>query len=82
MTDYVAAMADESEKPPAGTLIPEGTFVIQLRSDSDVEERRLGGRVEHVMSGESEPFVSLEALLGFMSRFFKRDKANREGGNV
>ncbi len=71
-------MAHESDKPPqAGRLAPEGTFVIQLRSDSDLERRQLSGRVEHVMSGESEPFASLDALLSFLARSLDRNKANR-----
>lgn len=49
-------------------LRPEGTFVIQLRSDSDLTRRRVGGRVEHVMSGYSEQFTSLAGLLNFMNR--------------
>jgi hypothetical protein len=49
-------------------LIPEGVFVIQLRSDSAFPRRRLRGRVEHVMSGQSAPFTSLATLLAFMAR--------------
>ena len=49
-------------------LTPEGTFVVQLRSNSDAGRRRLLGRIEHVMSGQSERFESLEELLAFMSR--------------
>jgi hypothetical protein len=50
-------------------LAPGGTFVVQLRAGSDVTQRQLSGRVEHVVSGESEPFASLDALLAFMARF-------------
>ena len=50
-------------------MAPGGTFVVQLRAGSDVSQRQLSGRVEHVVSGESEPFASLEALLAFMARF-------------
>ena len=56
------------KRQPAAGLVPERTFVIQLRSDSDLAQRRLCGRVEHLVSGHSEPFVSLDALLAFMSR--------------
>jgi len=59
-----------SNKPRiAGGLTPEGTFVVQLRSDSDVSQRRLNGRVEHVMSGQSEHFTSLAGLLALMARW-------------
>lgn len=49
-------------------LVPEGTFVIQVRSGSDLARRRLRGRIEHVVSGESEPFASLDEAIAFMSR--------------
>lgn len=52
-----------------GSLTPARTFVIQLRSDSDVPRRHLSGRVEHLMSGCSEPFTSLAGLLEFMARY-------------
>jgi len=47
---------------------PERMFVIHLRSDSAVARRHLVGRVEHVMSGDSERFASLDALLAFLDR--------------
>ena len=57
---------------PAATKIPlhtpAGIFVIHLRSDSDLPRQHLIGRVEHVMSGDSEAFVSLTDLLAFMDR--------------
>ena len=43
--------------------------MVQLRSDSDLRRRRLRGRVEHVMSGHSEHFTSLDRLLTFMARY-------------
>jgi hypothetical protein len=49
-------------------LSPAGIFVIHLRSDSDASRERLIGRVEHVMSGDSEAFVSLADLLAFIDR--------------
>ena len=62
-------MERESDKQPsAARLAPERTFVVQLRSDSDLAHRQVHGRVEHLVSGESEPFASLDALLAFMNR--------------
>lgn len=49
-------------------LEPAGTFVVQLRAGSDVARKRISGRVEHVMSGESQRFASLADLLAFMAR--------------
>jgi hypothetical protein len=51
-----------------GPLKPDRAFLVQLRPESD-GRRRLSGRIEHVMSGASEQFSSLTALLDFMARF-------------
>lgn len=56
-------------RPTSPRLTPDGTFVVQLRSNSDVGRRRLRGRVEHVMSGQSVQFTSLASLLAFMARY-------------
>jgi hypothetical protein len=60
-----------AQPPKTGTtrLTPEATFVVQLRSDSSVPDQDLRGRVEHVMSGDSEQFATLAQLLAFMSRY-------------
>ena len=49
-------------------LRPEDAFVVQLHSDAAVNEQRVSGRIEHVMSGDSAPFTSIEAMLGFMAK--------------
>jgi hypothetical protein len=66
------------------SLTPDGIFVLHLRSDSDTGHEHLVGRVEHVKSGESEPFSSLGALLGFIHRHSQNSAAiaapaDREG---
>lgn len=43
-----------------------GAFVVRLGADSDVESRRVEGVVEHVESGRSSQFQSVEALLEFL----------------
>lgn len=43
-------------------------FVLYLRSDSAAAQQYLVGRVEHLKSGDSEPFASLAALLTFIER--------------
>jgi hypothetical protein len=60
---------DGDARAGRGRLDPKGTFVIQLRSDSDLLRGRVSGRVEHVVSGDSEPFTSLKNLLAFMARY-------------
>jgi hypothetical protein len=73
-------MAGRSRTPTArGALEPDGAFVVQLRSDCDVP-RRLSGRVEHVVSGRSEQFGSLAALLAFMATHASVGAAAPAGG--
>lgn len=62
------SMTRRTDQRSAPRLTPEGTFVIQLRSNSNVERGRLRGRVEHVMSGQSVQFANLDSLLAFMAR--------------
>jgi len=60
-----------SDTRPPGTptrLLPETTFLVQLRSDCRPEDSRVSGRVEHLRSGNSEPFASLAELLTYMAR--------------
>lgn len=69
-------MVRSSEKQPtSGKLDPRAAFVIQLRSDSDLSRGRFRGRVEHVVTGDSEPFTSLETLVAFMARYASGEKA-------
>ena len=42
-------------------------FVIQFRSDADVERGRFEGKVEHVASCQATRFHSLDELLTFMA---------------
>jgi hypothetical protein len=44
----------------------KGAFVIQFRTDSDIEAGRIIGRVEHVASSQSTRFESLDELLRFI----------------
>ena len=60
--------SDDTETAQGLSLTPDGIFVIQLRSDSAAAAQHLVGRVEHLKSGNSEPFASLTALLGFIAR--------------
>jgi hypothetical protein len=43
-------------------LVPASAFVIQFRSPMEVGADRLSGRVEHVASGRTANFGSLEEL--------------------
>ncbi len=50
-------------------------FVVHFRVNSDVAQGRLAGRVEHVVSGQSVHFASLEELLAFIARVLETGRA-------
>ena len=50
-------------------------FVVHFRVNSDVTQGRMAGRVEHVVSGQSTHFDSLEELLAFMGRVLANMRA-------
>lgn len=54
-------------------------FVVHLRMNSDVAQRRLAGRVEHVVSGQATHFDSLEDLLTFIARVLTKVRAPPRG---
>ena len=43
-------------------------FVVHFRVNSDVAQGRIAGRVEHVVSGQTTHFASLEELLAFIAQ--------------
>jgi hypothetical protein len=43
-------------------------FVLQFRTDADIEQGRFDGRIEHVVSGQTTLFHSLEELMQFLSQ--------------
>ena len=49
-------------------LSPHRAFVVQFRAETDVEQGRFVGRVEHVVSGQAAHFDSLEELVAFIGR--------------
>jgi hypothetical protein len=48
-----------------------GAFVVQFRTGSNFESGRIGGRVEHIASGETARFDSVAALLAIFARLVK-----------
>jgi hypothetical protein len=58
-----------SSKPPSRSerrLTPDGAFVVQFETGSDLDAGSVGGRVEHVQSGRAAQFASLDELLRFV----------------
>ena len=52
-------------------------FVVHLRTSSNVARGPIEGRVEHVVSGQSTHFDSLEELLAFMAQVLRQRKERR-----
>jgi len=51
-----------------GSLLPVSrSFVVQLSADTSRDSRRFRGRVEHIASGRSRRFESLDELEAFLA---------------
>ena len=50
-------------------------FVVHFRLSTDIAQGQITGRVEHVVSGQSTHFDSLEELLAFMARVLANMRA-------
>jgi hypothetical protein len=50
----------------APAFLPEGAFVVQLKTGTSTAEASLAGRVEHVVSGQATHFQSPAELLAFL----------------
>ena len=49
-------------------LSPQRAFVLQFYSQTDVAQRHFVGRVEHVLSGQTARFDSLDTLVAFLGQ--------------
>jgi len=61
-----------AQQPPRQADHPlprERAFVVQLSGAAVAGSSRLSGRVEHVVSGKSARFESLEELLAFVGQW-------------
>jgi len=66
----------------AGTetlLLPEWAFVVQFRVETEIEQGRCTGRVEHVVSGQATRFDTLDELLAFLARVLTMVRAQAAG---
>ena len=50
------------------SLPTQRAFVVQLHAESKVEKGQFKGRVEHIVSGRSTHFSTMQALKAFMHR--------------
>ncbi|MDX2169234.1 MAG: hypothetical protein SF182_19345 [Deltaproteobacteria bacterium] len=68
----------EAKRGATTALSPGGAFVVQFRADSEPLGGRVGGRVEHVLSGRAAHFASLDDLLRFLSDALAQWRAGEE----
>lgn len=54
---------------------PQRAFVVQFQQETTLEQWHVEGRVEHVVSGQSTHFHSLEELFAFMARMLASVRA-------
>ena len=59
-------MKDTSARRPA--FSPSRAFVVQFRDETQIEDGRIVGRVEHVVTGQASHFESIDALLAFLAQ--------------
>ena len=59
-------------------FLPEGAFVVQLRTGTANQGKALVGRVEHVVSGRATHFESPADLLAFMREALQRQALSVE----
>ena len=58
----------EATRATPSTLPVDRAFVVQFSPETSLADGPLGGRVEHVHSGRSARFESLDQLLAFVGR--------------
>ena len=66
-------------RPTMNTLQHVGAFVVQFRSESVLEGKPLAGRIEHVTSGRTATFHSLEALMEALDRVINEVRSSVSG---
>lgn len=62
-------------QPPSDIPPPQSVhraFVVQFWANTDIARGRYVGRVEHIVSGDTTRFTSLEALLAFIEQILAR----------
>ena len=52
-------------------------FVVHFRLSTNIAQGPIEGRVEHVVSGQSTHFDSLEELLAFVARVLTQQRERR-----
>jgi hypothetical protein len=69
-------------EPSRATLPADRAFVVQLRADVDLGRGLVSGRVEHVISGVTTLFESVEELIRCMRGAVERRSGEPRGARV
>lgn len=70
--EVLAMQNTNSESNSKYPLTANRAFVIQFSSDTQLNENRLNGRIEHIISGEVSHFSSFLELRQFLGRVLDR----------
>ena len=62
-------------QPVMSGLPHNSAFVVQFRTGTDFEIGRVQGRVEHVASGQTAHFQSLDELVRLLARLLKETRS-------
>ena len=65
---------------PEKRLSPQAAFVVQFVAGSDLRGGEVGGRVEHVASGRSARFESVDDLLRFLEQALQQASQGPDQG--
>jgi len=69
-------MKEEMRGP--NSLSIHRSFIVRLYPGADPDAGEISGRIEHVVSGESEEFCSVEELLRFIGQLLRRKGSGSE----
>jgi hypothetical protein len=78
MTDDPKGRRPSGAGPEPPHFPPERAFVVQF-SAAEESEKPTRGRVEHVLSGRSSRFQSLDKLSEFIGEVLARERGRHEG---
>ena len=62
-------------------LLPASAFLVQFRAEADYGTGKLAGRIEHVVSGKTANFISIEDLPGLLRQMLKDSCGEEAGGS-
>ena len=68
----------ETDDRPGGPPLPVSqSFVVQFAADTLPASKRYRGRIEHIDSGRSQRFASVDELMSFVNELLEGQGATR-----